>query len=705
MATPSDATPGTGQSGLLAGATALTAARDAWQDAPGHGVGGAAAERLQAMGADETTCTAALLGDPALAELSSEAIEARYGAVIANLVKHLRWLNSLDISQGAPGAAQAERIRRMVLAMVDDVRAVLIKLAYRLYRLQHLARESYETRRAVARETLDIYTPLANRLGLARLKWEMEDLAFRYLDPQAYKSLARALEEKREQRERYVQDFVAELGQALAAADLPGAEVSGRPKHIYSIWRKMQSKQLAFGELFDVRAVRVLVGNVSECYTALGVVHSRWRHIPSEFDDYIANPKRNGYQSLHTAIVGPGGKSVEVQIRSRDMHEYAEHGVAAHWLYKEGGAGDRALQRTVSELRALLDDAADEALLENFSSDFYSDRVFVFTPTGEVVDLPKGATPLDFAYQIHTQIGHRCRGAKVNGQIVTLRTVLGNGDRVEILTTKVPKPSRDWLNRDLGYLVSPRSRAKVRQWFNQQAHSHHVEEGRLLLERELRRLASRSLNPELLCRHFDRERLADLYAAIGKHEITAGQIAQAVEALVAPPAPPEEAEPARLETRRARPKAGGDVVVRGVGNLLVDYARCCNPVPFDPIVGFITRGRGVKVHRADCRNILRSVERGSERLIEVDWGEDSSDYYTAAVRVLAHDRRGLLSDVAAVVSGEGVAITAAHSDTDKKRHLATLHLKVEVRDYEQLSRMLEKISQVRNVLEVERESA
>ena len=666
------------------------------------GVGVSVSQQLSSMSADVDTCVAALLCDPSLNDmLDADAIAHDFGPVVANLVKHVRWLNALSYDE-SPGQRQTERVRRMVLATVDDVRAVLIKLAYRVHRLRHLPRESYEARRAVARETLDIYAPLANRLGVGRLRWEMEDLAFRYLEPQAYKTLATALEEKRETRERHITDFLAQLDAALRDDGLRDFHASGRPKHIYSIWRKMQRKQLAFGDIYDVRAVRVLVSTVSECYLALGAVHSRWRHIPSEFDDYIANPKPNNYRSLHTAIVGPDGKAVEVQIRTRKMHEFAEYGVAAHWHYKEGGESDEYLRRTLRELRALLEEGAGDALLENLSSELYADRVFVFTPRGEVIDLPRGATPLDFAYAVHTQIGHRCRGGKVNGHIVNLRTPLNNGDHVEILTTKQPKPSRDWLNKDLGYLASSRARAKVRHWFNQQDLQQHAEDGRVIVERELRRLGKRNFPLDQLCGALNRTSGSELHVAVGRNEITPAQIAQAVESLEHRQSPPRD----QLETRRGSSRGGGaGVSVQGFGNLLTQFAKCCNPVPFDAIVGYLTRTSGVRIHRADCRNVLRFGAADRERVLEVDWDDHSGDVYAAAVTVVAHDRRGLLSDISATVALEGIAINSAYTDTDKRRNLATLRLRMEVEDYGQLSRVMEKISQLRNVVDVRRDDA
>ena len=676
----------------------------AHSEKPEQDMGFGVAHILRKLKVDETTLTATLLSAPALeGRLSDEQISQEFGAEISALVKSVRWLNSFNDSerQSKEGPLQAERVRRMVLAMVDDVRAVIIKLGYRLQRLKGLPKESYELRRAIAKETLDIYTPLANRLGLAQIKWEMEDYAFRYLEPQAYKQLAKALEEKRQQREAYVAEFVAKLHQELNKLNLKNYEVHGRPKHIYSIWKKMQRKQLQFSDLFDIRAVRVVVSSVSECYLALGAVHALWQHVPLEFDDYIANPKGNGYQSLHTAVVGPEGKVVEVQIRTRDMHQLAELGVAAHWHYKEGGSKDTKLEASVRELRNLLESGGDdEALVESFRAELYTDRVFVFTPRGQVMDLPRGATAVDFAYQVHTEVGHRCRGAKVNGHIVNLRTPLENGDHVEILTAKQGKPRRDWLNKDLGFLVSANARAKVRGWFNQQDHHKHLEEGKDILEKELRRLNRSSVNLEKLTRqlHFDKH--SELYIALGRNEITHAQIASAVEALEKPGIPSKK-KPTKVPAK-ASDKVS-DVAVLGVGNLMTQMARCCKPVPYDEIMGYITKGSGVSVHRSDCHNILVLGGKSPERLIDVSWGEDASGRYHTGIRILAFARERLLSDLANLVSDEGAELTGVNTEKHKRDNTITIQIKVEVADIDQLSRIMGKIAQLGSVRDVTRE--
>jgi len=440
------------------------------------------AGQLKGMRADVPTLLSTILGNDVMGrEYPLELVYEKFGADIADLTRQVRWLNELSVndsqtSNGLGARDQAELLRRMVLSMVEDIRVVLVKLAYRTQRLYYLAKTDDESRESIAKETLDIYAPLANRLGLGQLKWELEDVAFRILEPHAYKRIAGALEEKRASRESYIEDFVSDLSRRLTEHKLQDASVFGRPKHIYSIWKKMRSKRVEFDDLFDVRAVRVLVDDVTQCYSVLGIVHTAWQPIGREFDDYIAHPKANGYQSLHTAVMGPGGKSVEVQIRTKDMDDEAENGGAAHWAYKEGASTDATLQRSIDTLKLLLEDT-DESLLEGFSQQLDSERVYVFTPKGEVIDLVNGATPLDFAYHVHSEIGHRCRGSKVNGSIVNLTYTLQNGDRVEILTTREPGPSRDWLNGSLGYLKSSRARGKVRAWFNTQDHEQHLSDG------------------------------------------------------------------------------------------------------------------------------------------------------------------------------------------------------------------------------------
>lgn len=661
------------------------------------------AVQLKNMRADVPTLVSALLGtDTAARAYPHDYVHEHFGQECAQLTDGVRWINELsmrDASQpGKVGARdQAELLRRMVLSMVEDIRVVLVKLAYRTQRLYALTKSERQERERTARETLAIYAPLANRLGLGQLKWELEDVAFHIVEPEAYKRIAGALEENRTSRESYIRDFVDGLSERLKAFGVDSASVFGRPKHIYSIWRKMRSKRVEFNDLFDVRAVRVLVDDVQQCYGVLGIVHSNWQPITREFDDYIANPKENGYQSLHTAIIGPAGKAVEVQIRTHGMDNDAENGVAAHWAYKEGGAADEALQRNINALRQLLDDNDDEHLLEGFSQQLDAQRVYVFTPKGEVIDLVIGATPLDFAYHVHSEIGHRCRGAKVDGRIVPLTYTLRTGDQVEVLTTREPAPSRDWLNKSLGYLLSSRARSKVRAWFNTQDHDQHLLDGRAILDRELKRLKVNSVSLEKLTERLKYGKPSELYAAIGRNEVSLRQIDGAIDHLVEPVDKP--LAPARALQPERPPDS---ISVRGVGNLLTQIGSCCKPVPYDGIVGFITRGKGVTIHRADCGNMMNLQEAERERLIDVDWGDDASSQYRVEIRVTAFDRHGLLRDVSATLANHDVDVVAVNTHSNAEDQSADMKISLHISNIGQLSNLMDKIRQLRNVHAVER---
>ncbi len=666
----------------------------------------AVADELKALGVDCDTLTASLLGTSVCEDsLPIEKIAAEFGDKIAALAKSVRWLHTFRegefVQRGdVDSAEQSERLHRMVLSMVEDVRAVLVKLAHIVARLKMPSQIDYDLRRAIAHETMELYVPLANRLGIGQLKWQMEDLAFRALEPQAYTRVAKSLEQRRVEREKYVDEFVAKLHTRIDRAGIENVEVFGRAKHIFSIWKKMQRKQIEFTEVFDVSAVRVLVDRVRDCYAALGLVHGNWQHIPHEFDDYIANPKENGYQSLHTAVVGPNGKPIEVQIRTRKMDDDAELGVAAHWHYKEGGALDDSLQRSINTLRQLLESESDNtSLFESVSSDFFTDRVFALTPKGKIVDLPQGSTPLDFAYQIHTDVGHRCRGAKVNGSIAPLTQVLQNGDQVVILTTREPRPSRDWLNRGLGYLATSRARGKVRAWFNIQDHEQHTEDGRAILEREFKRLNARDISLEKLTRQMGFAKQAELFSAIGRNVVSPAQIDAAVHALEVPP---EKSLQPQAPKRAASGTNGDEISVRGVGSLLTQISRCCKPVPYDPIVGYITRGKGVSVHRCDCANILKLKECDRERLIEVEWGDERNSTYPVDLQILAYDRQGLLRDISQVMADQNLNVIAVNTQSSTDDQTAHMALTVELFDVEQLSRTMDKLRQLPNVLQVER---
>ncbi|MFK7995934.1 MAG: bifunctional (p)ppGpp synthetase/guanosine-3',5'-bis(diphosphate) 3'-pyrophosphohydrolase [Granulosicoccus sp.] len=660
------------------------------------------AAQLKSMRADMPIIVSALFGtDVSTATHSIEYVHEHFGHEIATLTAGVRWLNELNISDTFSSGAKAETLRRMVLSMVEDVRVVLVKLAYRTQRLYTLAKTDSGSAKNIAQETLAIYAPLANRLGLGQLKWELEDVAFRIVEPEAYKRVAKALEENRSSRETYIRDFVADLDSRITRHGIANTHVFGRPKHIYSIWKKMNAKHIEFSDLFDVRAVRVLVDDLQQCYGVLGVAHSIWQPISREFDDYIANPKDNGYRSLHTAVIGPHGKPVEIQIRTREMDDHAENGVAAHWAYKEGSVVDANLQKSINALRQLLEDNDDdEQLIEGFSQQLDSQRVYVFTPKGEVIDLINGATPLDFAYHIHSEIGHRCRGAKVNGRIVPLTYILCNGDQVDVLTTREPGPSRDWLNKSLGYVTSSRARGKIRAWFNHQDHDQHVIDGRALLDRELKRFKAVSIAVETLAKRLKFDKSVDLFAAIGRNDVTVAQIAGAIDHLTEPSRKPSEIV-SRSATQEKQP---GGINVRGVGNLLTQIAPCCSPVPPDSIVGFITRGKGVTIHRADCSNILNLRDHERERLIDVDWGDDNAGRYHVEIFVKAIDRHGLLRDVSTMLSSLDIDVVSVNTLSNKEMQTADMKIGLHISHTGELALAMDKIRQLSNVQDVERVS-
>ncbi|MBI5460785.1 MAG: GTP diphosphokinase [Gammaproteobacteria bacterium] len=661
---------------------------------------------LNDLNLDYETLAAAILHDTVEDTTVTLAdIERDFGKTVAQLVDGVTKMGRIGRLQETQGGRRehqdAESLRKLLLAMVDDVRVVLIKLADRLHNMRTLKYLDAARQQQIARETLDIYAPLANRLGIGQIKWELEDLSLRYLEPDSYREIAVHLDERRIDRERFIDRVVRQLQRELEAVGVQ-AEVSGRPKHIYSIWRKMQRKNLPFNQIFDVRAVRIIVERDADCYAALGVVHSLWHHIPKEFDDYIANPKENNYRSLHTAVVGPGGQTMEVQIRSRDMHEHAELGIAAHWHYKEGGRFDSGIEQRVAWLRQLLEWKDEEStateFVDRFKSESGSERVYVLTPQGRVVDLPQGATPLDFAYYVHTDVGHRCRGAKVNGHIVPLTYELHNGEQVEILTTRQGAPSRDWLNAHLGFLKTSRARAKVRHWFREQDYDKNVAAGRTVLDRELHRLGMGNCNWEQLAERLHYSDVSDMLSAIGNGDLSTAQLAGAANELALPGS--EEFVPARP----ARSADSGDtgLSIEGVGNLLTQMAKCCRPVPQDPIVGYITRGRGVTIHRRDCPNVLRLAAEERERLLEVDWGGAASEVYPVEIEILAFDRSGLLRDITSVLANEKINVIGVNTYTDKKDYAAHMRLTLEIRDIGELSRALGRISQLPNVVEVRR---
>ena len=624
--------------------------------------------------------------------------------------------NVKNVKDKRAAASQTEVLRKMLLAMVEDIRVVLLRLASRTQTLRYLSAALPSAERTVlARETLDIYAPLANRLGVWQLKWELEDLAFRILEPDTYRRIAAMLDERRVEREAFITGAMAIISRELDAAGVK-AEISGRPKHIYSIWNKMRLKSLDFSQLYDVRALRVLVDEVKDCYTALGIVHNLWQPIPGEFDDYIARPKQNDYRSLHTAVIGPDGQTLEVQIRTHDMHRHAELGVAAHWRYKEAGTpgrparaatrGAEAFDDKIAFLRQMLawrDDIVDSSdWVEQSKRAALDETIYVLTPQGRVLDLPAGATPVDFAYALHTDVGHHCRGAKVNGRMVPLDYRLANGERVEIVTAKTGGPSRDWLNPQLGYISSSRARNKVRQWFNSQDLEQTIAAGRAFLERELQRLGRTDAKLETLAHALGFEQPEDLFAAAGREEIGPRLVQTALSDEEEAPARPLE----EVVARKSRADRAGGILVVGVDRLMTQLAKCCKPAPPDRITGFVTRGRGVSIHRANCPSLAQLLARMPERDITSEWGDVGKSagsgagmagrLYSVDILVRSNDRPGLLKDISEVLSREQINVTAVN--TLSRQQLASMAFTLEVKDIGQLARALGLIAEVSGVI-------
>jgi len=628
-------------------------------------------------------------------EIDAEALTAAFGTDVVELLRGLQRAGRIEAF--AAGQVSVESLRKMLLAIAEDVRVVLIKLAERTWYMRSLLKADDGARRAAAVQTRELFAPLANRLGVFQIKWELEDLCFRFLDPELYKQIARLLDEKRGVREQYIVDVITTLNGELAKLNIQG-DISGRPKHIWSIHRKMQKKDVGFYDLYDIRAVRVLVANIRECYTVLGIVHDLWKPIAGEFDDYIAQPKQNNYRSLHTAVIGPDGKTLEVQIRTREMHRESEHGVAAHWRYKETGASKKSsdtFDAKIAWLRQVLDWrhelTAAGALGDRLRKGVFDDAVYVFTPQGRVIDLPSGATPVDFAYALHTELGHRCRGAKINGAMVTLNTPLKNADRVEIVSAKTGGPSRDWLNRELGFMVSHRAQSKVRQWFNKESFDQDVLTGRGLLEKELQRAGQTAIKHEAVADMFRFDKLDEFLAALGRGEVTSHQVEVALR-------PKTAAEPQSVVSHPVAPvpaARGGGVLVLGVNNLATLVAKCCKPVPPDLIVGFITRTRGVMVHRQDCANVTGLAPDQRERLMPAEWGDTGQSWFQADIEVVASDRQGLLRDITEAIARERVNVTAMNTLT--RGAIATMRFTIQVTSGEIIERVRRTVGAVHDV--------
>lgn len=676
-----------------------------------HGL--AMAEILATLQMDTPTLTAAIVFPSVeYGHLALDRVQHKLGKEVKRLVEGTQRMQAIralqtDHQSHILSAEEVENLRKMLLAMVDDTRVVMIKLARRLQMLRLCKYLDEATARSIAQETMDIYAPLANRLGIGQIKWELEDLAFRQLNPEAYRDIAKKLAARRIDRERYINQVIAILKREIDKYGIQ-AEIAGRAKHIYSIWRKMQRKGVSFEEIYDARAVRVLVPKIADCYTVLGIVHTLWPHIPKEFDDYIATPKPNGYRSIHTAVIGPEQKALEVQIRTFRMHQESEHGVAAHWRYKEGKSsrGDDAAERKVAWLRQLLawqkELASTDQIMRQFEQSVEDERVFVFTPEGRVLDLPPGSTPLDFAYHVHTEIGHHCVGAKVNGRMVPLTTPLSTGQTVEILTRKEAKPSRDWLNPSAGYLRSHRARQKVAQWFRRQEKTAYIARGREMLERAMTNRGLSGVSLQGVAEKLNLKHVDDLYAAIGIGDLGVEQVTNTMLRMF-PELAPKHEETLRLSSRTSQAaSAQSAVIVEGLGNVLTHIAGCCHPVPGEPIVGYITQGRGVTVHASQCPHIRRARQQNPNRLIGVQWQSGAGGRFVVNLLLEVVDRTGILRDLTHLLAQAKIPIVAMNSQISRKHEHALIELQIEVLDQQQLDDVMARIQGMRDVLSVRR---
>jgi GTP pyrophosphokinase len=666
-------------------------------------------EILQQLHMDDETLQAALVYSYCeIHKLEHNELIERFGESITHLVESVRKMeaiNSLQSKHISSDSAHVDKLRNMLLTMVEDVRAIVIKMAERICTLHRIKKQDEESRVIVAKECATIYAPLANRLGIGQLKWELEDLSFRYLHPQTYKRIAQMLKEKRSDREQYIDDFVSNLQRLLNKEQIK-AEVLGRPKHIYSIYKKMQKKQLDFDELFDIRALRIVADRLQDCYAALGTVHASYKHIPKEFDDYIATPKQNGYQSIHTVIVGPAGKSIEIQIRTKQMHDDAELGVAAHWRYKEGSAGKSAsADERVNWLRKILqwqDEMAGSGnLVEELRSQVFDDRVYVFTPKGDVIDLPLGSTPLDFAYYVHSNVGHRCIGAKISGRIVPFTYTLQSGDQVEILTQKQVAPSRDWMHPGLGYVHSARARATIHSYFKKQDRVKNLDAGKELLERELSKAEIPLKCASEACEKFNVKSLDDLYTAIGAGDARVMTVINYLMPKYAPVKP--EPEITKIRPRKAKTKIGQEpIIAEGVGNLMSQIAKCCQPVAGESILGYITQGKGVSVHKENCLQLQNLLQQHPEREIEVSWSIQHQTSFQTELDIYCLDRTGIMRDLTTVLSNEKVGLLGVNSLSNKAQGTAHIKLTIEVTDADNLSRTIDKLRQINDVADIVR---
>ncbi len=677
------------------------------------------AEILAEMQLDHETLAAAILYRSVREnKISLDAIVQPFGPVVSRLIDGVRKMAAIsslsnksgDKVFGKNSTEHADNVRKMLVAMVDDVRVALIKLAERTSAIRAVKTAPIEKRQRVAREVADIYAPLSHRLGIGHIKWELEDVSFRYLQPYDYKYIAKLLDERRLDRQTYIDSVLVILKRALESEGIRIADMDGRAKHIYSIWRKMRRKDIGFSEVYDIRAVRILVDTEQDCYRALGIVHSLWHNIPSEFDDYIANPKENGYRSLHTAVKGPANQVLEVQIRTEKMHEEAEFGVCAHWRYKNSDKDDgtAGYEQKIAWLREVLDwhdEVGGVGLDDSLPMGIEQDRIYVFTPEGHVIDLPENATPLDFAFRIHSDVGIHCKGAKINGRIVPLNRALNNADQVEILTGNREAPSRDWLNNSSGYITTSRARSRLQAWFREQDREQNIDHGRASLDREFLRLAVDNIDYEKLARKLNLQTLDDLYAAVGTGDLTVDRVIQAAQRLFAPENHSQLATPMVGKATREDTFDGGDVYINGVGNLLSYIAQCCKPIPGDRISGYITQGRGVSIHRQDCSNIFQHNQEEPQRIIEVDWAEKPEQMYAVEILVEAFDRHGLLRDITSLLDRERINVSEMQTLSDKQRNTVEMRLKIDIASFTLLSRLLARLSHMPNVTSVRRQQS
>lgn len=686
-----------------------------------HGL--AMASIVNDLGVDADAMAAALLySSVQYGDLPLENISEHLGEKITKLINGAKQLAGIDefyhdLAHGRQYNYNLDNIRKMFLAIVDDVVIVVIKLAERLYALRHVAKFSDEHKQRVAKSVSALYAPLANRLGISQLKWEMEDLAFRYLEPDKYYKISKSLKENRITREKYIENFTRLLSEVLAQAQIKNFKVSGRVKHIYSIYRKMCRKNVGLENIYDVNAVRIFVPEVVDCYEALSAVHAKWQQILAEFDDYIANPKPNGYSSIHTAVIGPEDKIIEIQIRTFTMHEEAELGVAAHWLYKEGKVRAQiGYEEKIALLRQVMtwqEEVAGGEEKKREVQQIFRDRIYVFTPQNDLLDLPQGATPLDFAYRVHTEVGNRCVGAKVSGAIVPLNYQLKTGDRIEILTSKRGQPSRDWLNVELGFLQTSHARAKVLGWFKKQNYDEDLKVGQELLIKEQKRLGLKQINLEQVAAYLKYKNKNDMLAALGTGELKLAVVMGAIddELLKDREEKAQEKDNATIvaETTaaavqsRAQSRTLPGVQIHGVDNLLTHMASCCKPVPGDKVVGYVTQGRGISIHRCDCHNILHAQKDRSERLLSVEWGKTQQKRYPVDLVVEAFDRTGLVRDITNIFADEGVMVSGLQFVADKKEQIAHVYITIEVENLEIFSKLLTQIAQVSGVLKTWRQ--